>query len=61
MADPVQLTDLSVISRWSLAVRAATAERAELVAALEADLDWLRAGGPAPARRAGRAGANSRR
>lgn len=50
MADPVQLTDLTVISRWSLAVRAATAERAELVAALEADLAWLRAGGAAPRR-----------
>jgi len=41
MADDVQLTDLEVIQRYSLAVRGATASRAELVQALEADLDWL--------------------
>lgn len=41
MADDVQLTDLEVIQRYSLAVRGATADRAELVAALEADLAWL--------------------
>ena len=41
MADDVQLTDLEVVQRWSLAVRAATAPRDELVAALEADLAWL--------------------
>lgn len=39
--DDVQLTDLEVIQRWSLAVRRATAERAEVVAALRADLAWL--------------------
>ena len=44
MADDVQLTDLEVIQRYSLAVRGATASRAELVAALQADLDWLRGG-----------------
>ncbi|MGI8536003.1 MAG: hypothetical protein ACR2K2_05785 [Mycobacteriales bacterium] len=41
MADDVQLTDLEVIQRYSLAVRGATASRAELVQALKADLDWL--------------------
>jgi hypothetical protein len=41
MADDVQLTDLEVIQRYSLAVRGATASRSELVAALEADLAWL--------------------
>ena len=41
MPDDVQLTDLEVIQRYSLAVRGATADRAELVAALEADLAWL--------------------
>ncbi|MCW2678765.1 MAG: hypothetical protein JWM62_166 [Frankiales bacterium] len=39
--DDVQLTDLEVIQRYSLAVRGATAPRAELVAALQADLAWL--------------------
>ena len=39
--DDVQLTDLEVIQRYSLAVRGATASRAELVAALQADLAWL--------------------
>ena len=41
MADDVQLTDLEVIQRYSLAVRGATADRADLVAALESDLAWL--------------------
>lgn len=45
MADDVQLTDLEVIQRYSLAVRGATASRAELVQALEADLDWLTGSG----------------
>ena len=44
MSDVVQLTDLQVIQRYSLAVRGATASRVELVAALQADLDWLRGG-----------------
>ena len=39
--DDVQLTDLEVIQRFSLAVRGATASRAEVVAALEADLAFL--------------------
>ncbi|MEX2289629.1 MAG: hypothetical protein WD794_04795 [Mycobacteriales bacterium] len=39
--DDVQLTDLEVIQRFSLAVRGATASRAAVVAALQADLDWL--------------------
>ncbi|MDX6286964.1 MAG: hypothetical protein QOG53_2449 [Frankiales bacterium] len=39
--DDVQLTDLEVIQRWSLAVRSASAERGEVVAALRADLAWL--------------------
>ena len=43
-ADAVTLTDLEVIQRWSLAVRQASADRAEIVAALRADLDWLEGG-----------------
>jgi len=39
--DRVELTDLDVIARYSLAVRAATADRHELIATLRADLDWL--------------------
>ena len=42
--DDVQLTDLEVIQRYSLAVRGATASRADLVAALQADLAWLQGG-----------------
>jgi hypothetical protein len=42
-ADDVQLPDLEVIQRFSLAVRPATAPRAEVVAALESDLAWLSA------------------
>lgn len=42
--DDVQLTDLEVIQRYSLAVRGGSAPRAELVAALRADLDWLTGG-----------------
>ena len=41
MADDVSLTDLEVIQRYSLAVRGATASRADLVQALSADLAWL--------------------
>lgn len=50
--DDVQLPDLEVISRYSLAVRAATAPRDEVVAALEADLAWLRQTRAAPRKRA---------
>lgn len=42
--DDVQLPDLQVIQRYSLAVRGATASRAEVIAALEADLAWLSGG-----------------
>jgi hypothetical protein len=45
--DDVQLTDLEVIQRYSLAVRGPSASRADIVAALQADLDWLRSGRPA--------------
>lgn len=44
MADPVQLTDLDVITRYSIAVRSATADRDELVETLRADLAWLERG-----------------
>jgi hypothetical protein len=50
MADDVSLPDLEVISRFSLALRTATASREDVVAALEADLAWLRGRAPrAPA------------
>jgi hypothetical protein len=45
--DDVQLTDLEVIQQFSLAVRGATATRAEVIAALEADLAFLTASAPA--------------
>jgi len=49
--DRVDLTDLDVFARYSLAVRAATADRAELIAALRSDLAWLeRDSRPAPTR-----------
>lgn len=44
MDDPVDLNDLDVIARYSLATAAAQADRAELIEILEADLAWLRAG-----------------
>jgi hypothetical protein len=47
--DDVQLTDLEVIQRFSLAVRGATASRADVLEALEADLAWLRGSGRASA------------
>jgi hypothetical protein len=40
-ADDVQLTDLEVIQQFSLAVRGATAPRAQVIAALESDLAYL--------------------
>lgn len=46
MGDPVQLTDLDVITRYSIAVRAATADRDELLQTLRADLAWLERGRP---------------
>ena len=42
--DDVQLTDLEVIQRYSLAVRGASASRADLISALQSDLDWLQGG-----------------
>ena len=50
--DRVELTDLDVITRFSLAVRSATADRQEVIAAMRADLAWLENG-----RRSGRAAA----
>jgi len=49
-ADPVQLTDLEVITRWSLAVRGGEAERDELIAVLRDDLAWLESTRPKPTR-----------
>ncbi|MEO6205079.1 MAG: hypothetical protein ABIO67_06835 [Mycobacteriales bacterium] len=43
--DDVQLTDLKVIQRYSIAVRGAVASRDEVIATLTADLEWLRGGG----------------
>jgi hypothetical protein len=57
MADDVQLPDLEVIARYSLAVRAATAPREDVIAALEADLAWLTAGHPSHRRPAATAAA----
>ena len=53
MADEVQLTDLEVIQRFSLAVRGATASREQVIAALESDLAYLKgAARKAPAKAA---------
>lgn len=46
MADLIQLTDLDVITRYSIAVRKATAERGELIETMRADLAWLEHGAP---------------
>jgi hypothetical protein len=46
----IELTDLDVISRYSLAVRHATANRDDLIATLRSDLEWLESLG-VPARR----------
>ena len=63
-ADDVQLTDLQVIQRFSIAVRGAVASRDDLIATLTADLEWLRGTGgrrtvapakKAPAKRAAKA------
>jgi hypothetical protein len=48
----VELTELDVITRYSLAVRSATADRDELIAVLRADLDWLQDARRPSARRA---------
>lgn len=42
--DRVELTELDVITRYSLAVRSATAPREELINALRDDLSWLESG-----------------
>ena len=42
--DRVELTDLDVITRYSLAGRTATADREDLIAALRSDLAWLEEG-----------------
>ena len=42
--DRIDLTELDVITRYSLAVRHGTAERDELIQTLRADLDWLEGG-----------------
>ena len=52
--DDVQLTDLEVIQQFSLAVRGTSAPRAEVIAALQSDLEYLtrprrRTAAPAPA------------
>jgi hypothetical protein len=49
MADRVELTDLDVITRYSVAVRSATADRDELIDVLRADLAWLETGAAAGA------------
>ena len=51
MADEVRLTDLVVIQQFSLAVRGATADRDEVIEALEADLEYLKGKPPARATR----------
>jgi len=43
--DRIELTELDVITRYSLAVRSATAPREELIAALRDDLAWLESSG----------------
>ena len=40
-SDDVRLTDLEVIQRYSIAVRGETADRAELLEALKADVAFL--------------------
>lgn len=40
-SEDVSLPDLQVIQRYSLAVRGATARRADVIEALRADLEWL--------------------
>src|SRR3954468_2232157 len=42
--DDVQLPDLQVIQRYSLAVRGATAPVADVIDALQSDLAWLTGG-----------------
>ncbi len=58
-ADDVSLPDLEVIAQFSLAVRAATAPRAAVIAALEADLQALT--GTRGPRRSGPSASDARR
>jgi hypothetical protein len=44
VGDPVQLTDLDVITRYSIAVRSPTADRDDLIETLRGDLAWLESG-----------------
>jgi hypothetical protein len=59
--DDVQLTDLEVITEFSLAVRGATAPRAAVIAALEADLAYLTGAGTTQPKTAKRAAAKASR
>jgi hypothetical protein len=43
-SDRIDLTELDVITRYSLAVRHGSAERDELIQTLRADLAWLEGG-----------------
>lgn len=43
-SDRVDLTELDVITRYSLAVRHGSADRDELIQTLRADLAWLEGG-----------------
>ena len=43
-SDRIDLTELDVITRYSLAVRHGSAERSELIDTLRADLAWLEGG-----------------
>ncbi|HVX71040.1 MAG TPA: hypothetical protein VHA79_15255 [Mycobacteriales bacterium] len=58
MADSVQLTDLDVIARYSIAVRSATADRDELLETLRADVAWLERGRTRSSTSAGRSPAD---
>lgn len=50
-SDRVDLTELDVITRYSLAVRHGSADRGEIIEVLRADLAWLESGRRTPARR----------
>jgi hypothetical protein len=58
VSDAVSLTDLDVISQYSLALRSGEADRDELIELLESDLAWLRSTAPStpPAKAAGSRG-----
>ena len=55
MSEDVTLTDLEVIQQFSLAVRGATADRERVIAALEADLAYLKGTKPTKSTRARKA------